>query len=139
MKPLPFVLAAFASFAILSLALTFRERKILLGLTEEEKAKVVANIRRRSFGDFVPFLLLFFALIVYQKLFPHERTWGVLTFAAWFVIWTTIRAQGAVRDMAAIGIPESYRKIRFCASAIRAGSVALLIGWALLKSNGVLR
>ena len=136
MNPLLFGLLA---LVILSVSLTFRERKVLLALTDEEQGKIIANIKRRSFGDFVPFLLLFFALIVYQKLFPTERTWGVLTFAAWFIIWTVIRARGAARDMASVGIPESYRAIRIQASVIRAGSVAVFIAWGLLKSNGVIR
>lgn len=136
MNPLVFGLVG---FVILSFALSFRELRLLKTLSDEEQGKIVANIRRRNFGDFVPYLILFFALIVYQKLFPGERLWGVLTFAAWFVIWAVIRARGAGREMASVGIPESYRVLRFQASVIRAGCVALFISWALLKSNGVIR
>ncbi|SDU14313.1 hypothetical protein SAMN05444156_2216 [Verrucomicrobium sp. GAS474] len=136
MNPLLFGLVA---LVILSVSLTFRERKLLLSLTPEEQGKIVSNIKRRSFGDFAPFLILFFALIVYEKLFPTEKLWGVLTFAAWFVIWTVIRARGAARDMESVGIPKSYQAIRVQASVIRAGSVALFITWGLLKSNGVIR
>ena len=136
MNPLLFGLLA---LVLLSVSLTFRERKVLMNLTTEEQGKIVSSIRRRGFGDFVPFLILFFALVVYQHLFPTERTWGVLTFASWFIIWNIIRSRGAARDLASVGIPESYRSIRIQAATIRSISVAIFIAWGLLKSNGVIR